>query len=114
MIGRLLRALRSNPHGLEGPLVICYMATAFAFLERGWSPSDHGTVPEHELVEWTRVIFLFLMSLSIDLRHREPEVSADATWALAQVGLSAEQLQGAGRAELERLARLAWDDIASC
>ena len=38
------------------------------------------------------------------------DVSADATWALAQVGLSAEQVSAAQGFELERLARLAWRD----
>ena len=54
LIARLLRALRSNPHGIEGPLVIRYMATAFAKMERGWHPDGLEAVPHDELCEWTR------------------------------------------------------------
>lgn len=113
LLARLLRALRSNPHGIGGPLVIRFLATAFAKKERGWHPDGLEAVPHDELVEWTRTIYIFLMSMSIDLRQREPDVSADATWALMQAGLTAEQLRAAQTSELERLARLAWDDDRS-
>lgn len=108
LIARLVRALRSNPHGLRGPLVISFVTTAMAKSARGWRPNGPERLSRVESLEWTRAVLIFLASFSIDLREKDPEVSADATWALAQIDLTAEQVTAADGPELDRLAKLAW------
>ncbi|MEZ6187494.1 MAG: hypothetical protein R3F62_21110 [Planctomycetota bacterium] len=109
-IARLLRKLRENPHGVQGPDVFRFVVTAFAKQERGWLPDGPEVVPRDVRLSWTKAILVFLAALSLDVEESEPQVSADAIWALAQVGFTREQVRAAHRRELLRLSRLVWRD----
>ena len=111
LLSQRLQSLPAVPgHGVQGPDVFRFVVTAFAKQERGWLPDGPEVVPRDVRLSWTKAILVFLAALSLDVEESEPQVSADAIWALAQVGFTREQVRAAHRRELLRLSRLVWRD----
>jgi hypothetical protein len=88
-IARLIRSLRENPNGIAGPIVVQFLAMALS--SKGSRPRHLSRAQRHE---WTKTVIWFLTSMSIDFATQDPQVSEDATWALAQVGVTPADLLG--------------------
>lgn len=109
LLARALRSLRENPDRPAGLTVLQYLPVMFYGVEHGLSPDDVGVIEPEELRDWTRATLLFLVSFVVDLRSSAPQVSEDAAWALAQAGVTAEELMRAGTMErIEALATRIW------
>lgn len=92
-LARFVRVLRGSDD-LAGPAFVQTLAVIFYGLEHGLLPEDLDDAPpsERELREWTAPILFFLGAMSVSYRQWHPDVSDDTAWALAQVGVTANDL----------------------
>jgi hypothetical protein len=112
MLARAVRALRENPSAPSGPLALQYVVVMLHAIDQGLTPGDDVRLPPGEAIELMKTVLWFLYSFSVDLKLTDPQTSDDATWALAQAGVTPVELQALPPDEaarrIEDLARRTW------